>query len=165
MLSFKSFIAENYDYDEDLEEAHEKLDNHFARNFTNAGDSRHADQMRNVVPYPSHYPTINQDHLDDPSHLHLKDVPTHTLKSNQHEVSYDVVGGKLRGEIKEHYPEHPIVVHHEGTHYIYDGNHRACVAILKNEPHMKAYVYDAPKGTKLHEIRARIKAHPNAEQD
>lgn len=164
MLSFKSFIREN---DEDLEEAHERLDHHYWTHHTNDPDDpnpERATQMLNIVPYPKHYPIINHALFDNHKKLQLKDVPTHTLVSTQHEVSHEVVGKKLRGEISEHFPEHPVVLHHEGTHYVYDGNHRACVALLKGEPTMKAYVLNAPNGTKLGEQRMRKARHPEAQK-
>jgi len=164
MLSFRAFIRENHD---DLEEAHERLDHHYWTHHTNDPDddnSERATQMLNIVPYPSHYPIINHAHFDDPKKLQLRDIPTHSLVSTQHEVSHEVIGKKLRGEISEHFPEHPIVLHHNGIHYVYDGNHRACVALLKGEPTIKAHVLDAPRGTKLGEQRARTPRHPEAQR-
>lgn len=165
MLSFKTFIMIAENYDEDLEEAHMKLDHHHSKNFTDDQSGNDWDQMRNVVPYADQSPRIDFSKLDDPKNLTLKDVPTESLKSPQHTVSYDVVRKKLNNEIAEHYPEHPIVVHHKGIHYVFDGNHRASCAILKNEPTMKAYVLEAPEGTHLGTNAPQKPVHPDTYAD
>lgn len=163
MKSFKSFVRAVFEsHDDDIEEAHARLDEHHSKNFTQSQKSDDWHQMRNMVPHPTHSPVVDFRVFDRKGMTSLEDVPMHKLVSNQPEVSHEVVSGKLRGTITSHEPETPQVIHHKGTYHLVDGNHRANVALLKGDLTMRAHVYHAPDDTEMRENRPRIKPHPDA---
>lgn len=110
-------------------------------------------QMHNIIPLVDKRPHVEL--RDFEYNSKRKSIPVSTLVTGQEHVSAEVVGKKIRGTWKHHDPDVPWVVHHKGTHYLIDGNHRGVQARLEGSTHMTADVIDAPDDTKWHQYIRR----------
>lgn len=122
------------------------------------------EQMRNPIPRAARRPAVPMVDFDY-GQGQLRDVPVHSIVSGQSHVSSEVVSKKIRGQWKQHEPEIPWFVHHEGTHYLIDGNHRAVEAKFKGMSHIKGLVIDAKPGTAWHTYFNSAARHKDEYED
>ena len=54
----------------------------------------------------------------------LQRVPIEHIVSNQERVSRSVISRKIHGKWKEHTPDEPHLIHHNGKYHVDDGNHQ-----------------------------------------
>lgn len=73
----------------------------------------------------------------------LRHVPISSMVTRQQRVSRSVIAKKLQNKFKDHDPEHPWIIQHNGVHYLDDGNHRANKEKLRGRKHILARVVDA----------------------
>jgi hypothetical protein len=72
----------------------------------------------------------------------VRDVPLHTIRTTQETVLPDIIDQKLRGK-RDSDTEHALFIKNpDGTHTLYDGNHRYHEARLMRQTHMKGIVVD-----------------------
>tara|TARA_B110000503_G_C7122776_1_gene403237 strand:+ start:1261 stop:1737 length:477 start_codon:yes stop_codon:yes gene_type:complete len=81
-------------------------------------------ELNSTIPYNNTRPGNNIETLYDEKKGVLKLVPIKSIVTGQKRVHKDTLEKKIKGEWTDHDPEHPVVVHHEGTHYVIDGNHQ-----------------------------------------
>ena len=75
-------------------------------------------------------------------HGSIREVDLKTVVSAQDTISHKVLRRKVQGQWKEHQPETPYMYHHEGTHYMVDGNTRGSEKKLKGHRTIMARVAD-----------------------
>lgn len=94
-------------------------------------------------------PPLDMDRLPNSAFrpVGMEDVPLAKVRTPQGSVSVDAVREKLRNPSSA-VPglawTAPQVVHHQGTYYVSDGNHRVTAARLMREPSIRAQVLELP---------------------
>lgn len=88
----------------------------------------------------------NLTHYDEWTYLEkhgkTKNVPIKSIVTRQDHINPVSLKKKLTGKDEHNDPEIPYAYHHDGTHYLIDGNHRVNAARLKGETHIKIRVAD-----------------------
>ena len=103
------------------------------------------DEMKSIVPHSNTRPNNNIESLYKRNRGKLQTISVKSIVSGQTHVSKDVLEKKIKGEWEVHDPEHPIVIHHKGKHYLVDGNHRVNTARFRGETHIEARVHQSNK--------------------
>ena len=111
-------------------------------------------QIQNIVPHEYHSRYVAPDgkklgdrynnewyHIEQ--HGTMKRIPVSSIISRQHSLDAGIVAKKIQGKYPDHDPSVPYALHHEGKHYLIDGNHRIAKARLLGQTHVWAKVADA----------------------
>lgn len=114
-----------------------------------------SDQMLNLIPHAPERPVVKVDwNKLNSKHYPTEDIAIKDITSGQHTVSSTVVAQILNGQIKEHNPDHPVVIRHtkyngDKSHIMVEGNHRTNGAILKGHEFIKCKVVDVGPETPM----------------
>jgi hypothetical protein len=148
VLSFKAFLVEAKRTRPQAQKILNRITPSLGRGYNN-GD------ISTIIPH-EYYPAFrtpdgraignnyDNQHTYAETKGRLKKVPVKSIVTDQSTINSGVLKKKIQGKWPEpHYPDIPTALHHNGVHYLLDGNHRVAKARLLGQSHILMRVADA----------------------